>query len=269
MSALWIALLCLVIAGVAVSVGVAFVTRITSLFADERDAHPDSLIVDGVYLPGAVLFFLVAGNAWCVFSRSGLDSSAAASVLFIVLLWLLAYIDAHTTILPDVLTGLLAASGLALRLSGLHGRWDDVGAYFAMGLGISVPLLINGVYRWFVRRRLRGAGGDLDHEVGPEVYPEVDHEVDHEVDPEVYPYVGTEVGAEPTTDAIGQGDAKLLAGMGIWLGLYPLGVVIMSAAWLSLLYTLWKGLKNRRLPVAVPLGPFLALAGNIWILKHV
>ena len=245
MSALWIALLCLVIAGVAVSVGVAFVTRITSLFADERDAHPDSLIVDAVYLPGAVLFFLVAGNAWCVFSRSGLDSSAAASVLFIVLLWLLAYIDAHTTILPDVLTGLLAASGLALRLSGLHGCWDDVGAYFAMGLGIAVPLLINGVYKWFVRRRLRGAGGEVD------------------------PEVGTEVGAEPGEDAIGQGDAKLLAGMGIWLGLHPLGVVIMSAAWLSLLYTLCKGLKNRRLPVAVPLGPFLALAGNIWILKHV
>lgn len=229
MRELWIVLLCLVIGVVSFRIGVAFVSRIASLLAVEMNEQSGLVMVDGLYLPGAALIFLVAGNAWLIFFQSGLNSSAAASVLFIALLWLLAYIDAHTTILPDVLTGMLAASGLALRLSGLRGRWDDVDAYLAMALGVGAPMLINWVYR-----RFRGSGEQAGEGLG--------------------------------ADAIGQGDAKLLAGMGIWLGLHSLCMAIMFAVWLSLLYSLCKGLKNRRLPVAVPLGPFLALAGNIRIL---
>ncbi len=226
---LWIALAGVAIGILALRIGVAYVAYIVPLLGAQTDLAAGEIVADEVvasqvYLPDAMLFFLVSGNAWLILSRSASDGAAAVSVLFVVLLWLLAYIDAHTTILPDVLTGLLAISGLVVRWSGLRGRWDDLGAYFAMGLGFGVPWLINWLYR-----RLRRAD----------------------------------------SDAIGQGDAKLLAGMGVWLGLQPLGTVIMSAAWLSVLYTLCKGLKKRRLPLAVPLGPFLALAGNIWILKHV
>ena len=220
----WIVLFGLGLGTIVVRIGVAYVTHIRSLLAAQRATQSGGVKVDEVFLPGTALVFLVAGNVWLLVSRAGPGWSAAANVLFVLLLWLLAYIDARTTILPDALTGALAASGLVLHLCGSHDQAQDYSVYFAMVLGYVIPMLINAVYRC-------ASGADAD--------------------------------------AIGQGDAKLLAGMGIWLGLHPLCMVIMSAAWLSLIYTLCKGLKSRSLPLAVPLGPFLALAGNIWIVKHV
>ena len=69
---------------------------------------------------------------------------------------------------------------------------------------------------------------------------------------------------------IGLGDAKLLAGLGIWLGAWALPVVWIIASLATLVYTagyrLFLGSWQRR----VPFGPFLALgAGLVVFLDHV
>jgi leader peptidase (prepilin peptidase)/N-methyltransferase len=66
-------------------------------------------------------------------------------------------------------------------------------------------------------------------------------------------------------DGLGQGDAKLLAAGGAWLGLAALPNVVLIAALSGLLLTALMGLRGRRLnaQMRLPFGPALALA--IWL----
>jgi len=79
-------------------------------------------------------------------------------------------------------------------------------------------------------------------------------------------------------EGLGTGDVKLLAGLGAWLGLASLPMVLFLAAVQGLAFavlsTLWspklaeeRGLASLR-HVAMPFGPFLALAGLQWLLLH-
>lgn len=68
--------------------------------------------------------------------------------------------------------------------------------------------------------------------------------------------------------AIGQGDARLLAGMGAWLGVQwlPALWLMASLAMLSSLTIQW--LLTRRWQSCVALGPFLAAAGAVAMVSH-
>jgi leader peptidase (prepilin peptidase)/N-methyltransferase len=65
-------------------------------------------------------------------------------------------------------------------------------------------------------------------------------------------------------DGLGEGDAKLLAAAGAWLGLAPLGTIVLIAALSALLYAGWLAVSGRRLDAStrLPFGPFLAL--GLW-----
>ena len=67
-------------------------------------------------------------------------------------------------------------------------------------------------------------------------------------------------------DGLGQGDAKLLAAAGAWLGLAALGPVVFAGALACLAYVLVKRLAGAEIGMAtaVPFGPGLCLA--IWAL---
>jgi leader peptidase (prepilin peptidase)/N-methyltransferase len=67
-------------------------------------------------------------------------------------------------------------------------------------------------------------------------------------------------------DGLGLGDAKLLAGLGAWLGLAYLPLVLLLAACLGLSGAVVGALRGQRMTAstAIPFGPCLALAG--WIL---
>lgn len=68
------------------------------------------------------------------------------------------------------------------------------------------------------------------------------------------------------TDALGQGDAKLLAVLGLWLGIYALADVWLIACALLLVYTAVKRCQCKKefgLKSSVPFGPFLVLAANV------
>jgi leader peptidase (prepilin peptidase)/N-methyltransferase len=65
-------------------------------------------------------------------------------------------------------------------------------------------------------------------------------------------------------DGLGEGDAKLLAGAGAWLGLSALGLVVFVGALVCLAYVLLKRLGGTDIGMsaAIPFGPGLCLA--IW-----
>ena len=68
------------------------------------------------------------------------------------------------------------------------------------------------------------------------------------------------------TDALGQGDAKLLAVLGLWLGIYALADVWLIACALLLVYTAVKRCQCKNefgLKSSMPFGPFLVLAANV------
>ena len=70
-------------------------------------------------------------------------------------------------------------------------------------------------------------------------------------------------------DALGQGDAKLLAVIGLWVGLTDLADVWIIASALLLVYTAGLMFANRavmRLNVCIPFGPFLVLATNALVI---
>ena len=68
-------------------------------------------------------------------------------------------------------------------------------------------------------------------------------------------------------DGIGMGDAKLLAGLGAWLGWFALPSILLIASFVGLLggfiWLQWNQLNHRS---AFPFGPFLAIAGIIELL---
>jgi leader peptidase (prepilin peptidase) / N-methyltransferase len=68
-------------------------------------------------------------------------------------------------------------------------------------------------------------------------------------------------------DAIGMGDAKLLAALGAWLGLNSLPEVILIAALTgSVGGFIWLKIQNQDHRAHFPFGPFLAFAGIIELL---
>ena len=70
-------------------------------------------------------------------------------------------------------------------------------------------------------------------------------------------------------DALGQGDAKLLAAIGLWVGLTALADVWIIAGALLLVYSVGLMFANRavmRLNVGIPFGPFLVLSTNALVI---
>lgn len=71
-------------------------------------------------------------------------------------------------------------------------------------------------------------------------------------------------------DGVGLGDAKLLAGLGLWLGWYALPPLLLVASLLGLLYASLEFLLSRRaksrslVKKPVPFGVFLAVSG--WLM---
>ncbi len=66
-------------------------------------------------------------------------------------------------------------------------------------------------------------------------------------------------------EGLGQGDAKLLAALGAWVGLAELPAVLLGAALAGLAWALLLRLRGAslNLATALPFGPFLALSG--WV----
>lgn len=70
-------------------------------------------------------------------------------------------------------------------------------------------------------------------------------------------------------EALGQGDAKLLAAIGLWVGLAALADVWIIASALLLVYTVGLMLANQstiHLSTGIPFGPFLVLATNALVI---
>ena len=77
-------------------------------------------------------------------------------------------------------------------------------------------------------------------------------------------------------DVLGQGDAKLLSGMGAWLGLWALPQVWAVASFAVLVYTAYRRVRHRTDVFSgagvkyVPFGPFLVFGMNfILVVSHV
>ncbi|HYZ62005.1 MAG TPA: A24 family peptidase [Acetobacteraceae bacterium] len=71
-------------------------------------------------------------------------------------------------------------------------------------------------------------------------------------------------------DGLGEGDAKLLAALGAWLGLEALPSVVLGAALAGLAAALALRLRGTAMTAAtaIPFGPFLALAGwAVWLAR--
>jgi leader peptidase (prepilin peptidase)/N-methyltransferase len=69
-------------------------------------------------------------------------------------------------------------------------------------------------------------------------------------------------------DGLGLGDAKLLAGLGAWVGLAGLPTTLLFAATLGMVFVLVAALSGRRLALSdkIPLGTFLAAGGwLVWL----
>ena len=68
-------------------------------------------------------------------------------------------------------------------------------------------------------------------------------------------------------DGIGMGDAKLLAGLGAWLGLHVLPGILFIASTLGIIGgILWLRLNKQKHGSPFPFGPFLVFAGIIELL---
>jgi leader peptidase (prepilin peptidase)/N-methyltransferase len=68
-------------------------------------------------------------------------------------------------------------------------------------------------------------------------------------------------------NALGMGDAKLLATLGAWLGLSSIPSILLIASITGLIGGLfWLKLQKQSLQSAFPFGPFLAIAGIIELL---
>lgn len=68
-------------------------------------------------------------------------------------------------------------------------------------------------------------------------------------------------------DGIGMGDAKLLAGLGAWLGLASLPSILLIASISGLIGgVIWLKLNSKDPKQTFPFGPFLAIAGIIALL---
>ena len=139
--------------------------------------------------------------------------AAAAAIVFVLVLLALAWIDAETGLLPDLLTLPLLWLGLLVNLNGLFAPLQDA----VLGV-IAGYLLLWCVYWGFLLSTGR--------------------------------------------EGMGQGDLKLLAALGAWLGWAALPWVLLISASLGLAVALVLRVAGRMKPgEALSFGPCLAVAG--------
>ena len=153
---------------------------------------------------------------WAAAAHGGLTASALAWAGFGTVLLALAFIDADTMLLPDVLTQPLMWSGLMLSAWGLTG----------LGLADSFWAAVAGyVSLWTVHAVFKMVTGK---------------------------------------QGMGQGDFKLLAALGAWLGWMALPMVLLVASLLGVFVALgmrWRGSLQAGEPL--PFGPYLVFAGML------
>ena len=164
----------------------------------------------------------LAVAAWWAWSAAhgGVSPAALAWAGFGTVLLALAFIDADTMLLPDVLTQPLMWSGLILSAWGLTGLslgdsfWGAVAGYLSLWLVHAVFKMITG------------------------------------------------------KQGMGQGDFKLLAALGAWLGWMALPVLLLIASLLGVIVALgmrWRGSLQAGEPL--PFGPYLVFAGMLCAMK--
>ena len=160
----------------------------------------------------------LAVAAWWAWSaaQGGVSAAALAWAGFGTVLLALAFIDADTMLLPDVLTQPLMWSGLILSAWGLTGLslsdslWGAVAGYVCLWLVHAVFKMITG------------------------------------------------------KQGMGEGDFKLLAALGAWLGWMVLPVLLLIASLLGVIVALgmrWRGSLQAGEPL--PFGPYLVFAGML------
>lgn len=162
-----------------------------------------------------VEFAVAAWWAWSA-AQGGVSATTLAWAGFGTVLLALAFIDADTMLLPDVLTQPLMWAGLILSAWGLTGLslgdsfWGAVAGYLSLWLVHAVFKMITG------------------------------------------------------KQGMGQGDFKLLAALGAWLGWMALPVLLLIASLLGVIVALgmrWRGSLQAGEPL--PFGPYLVFAGML------
>lgn len=139
--------------------------------------------------------------------------AALSAIVFVLALLTLAWVDAETGLLPDLLTLPLLWLGLLVNLNGIFASLNDA----VLG-AVAGYLLLWLIYWGF----LLGSG----------------------------------------REGLGQGDLKLLAALGAWLGWAALPWVLLISASLGLAAALGLRLLGRmKVGDALSFGPFLAVAG--------
>lgn len=151
----------------------------------------------------------------------GFTIAGVLGFLFLLTLTALAFIDAETGYLPDMLTLPLIALGLGANAFSLF--TPIVNASLGAVIGYAVFRLIDIVFL-----RLRGVEG------------------------------------------LGQGDAKLLAAIGAWLGWAALPTVVFLAALIALLGVLVQSISGAKIArdTAIAFGPALAAAGAVALIAR-
>jgi len=164
------------------------------------------------WLTGPVLGLLCA---W----RFGATPAAVAAIVYAMVLLALAWIDAETGFLPDLLTLPLLWLGLLVNLGGTFSPLADsvlgaAGGYMALWLLCGAFLLLTG------------------------------------------------------RQGMGNGDFKLLAALGAWLGWASLPWVVLIASLMALVVALLRRLAGRiQAGEAFSFGPYLALVGIAALLR--
>jgi len=165
--------------------------------------------------------FWLAGPllALCCVWRFGATPAAMAAVVYVVVLLALAWIDAETGFLPDLLTLPLLWLGLLVNLGGTFSPLADsvvgaAGGYMALWLICGAFLVLTG------------------------------------------------------RQGMGNGDFKLLAALGAWLGWMALPWMLLAASLLALAIVLARRLAGR-MQAGEPFsfGPYLALVGIVALLR--
>ena len=223
MNKMWIVLIAIAASLIALYIAAHLIKRIDSVLAMEcKEVASQSPDISKIVIPERMLMVLVGVWLYVLLAARGTSFDVAGCVVVSSLLWVRAFVDGRTGILPDSLTGALLWMALIRQthlapdsIPSLEICAASVGAYL-------VPVVVNKIHH-----RYRGF------------------------------------------DAIGMGDAKLLAGMVLWFGPASIGWILFMAIKWCVLYTVARSFIEERAPTAVPMGPFFALAGNIWMLKYV
>lgn len=158
---------------------------------------------------------LALACAW----RFGATPAAVAAVVYVIVLLALAWIDAETGYLPDMLTLPLLWLGLLVNIGGTFAPLAD-GVIGAVAGYMSLWLLGN-AFLWFAGRQ-----------------------------------------------GMGNGDFKLLAALGAWLGWMSLPRILLLASLLALAVALLRRLAGHmQAGQAFSFGPFMALVGIYTLLR--